>query len=476
MRDKHRVLDVYFAYSTRLALGKDLFAKEHEGEASVSSSFITSMARAAKMLAMNSLQLKPSDGFLHGLHHYYNQEFLTMTFRFLTQTKKIKSASMMSALLGFALWSPTFAAPTAAPTAAPKPSPKPTPKATPKPTATPKPKSSPTPKPTLSPTPVVAPSAAAPSATPVATSSTPTSGAASAAVVATVNKEKVLKRDVDRLIEVARLSDKTLQGNSEAAKTKVSLLRQQIIDDRIDVLLWTQEATRRKIVPAKTDLDKIVAQNRSAFRSQERWLEFLNGRSEAEYKKTIGQEMAIIELFARLTADVKVSEDEIQTYYNANKDQFKAPEMVRVHHIFLVLPKSAEAAEQSRVLAQAGEVMKKAQATGANFEALAREYSQANDVMEDSGGLPLFWRGGTRLPKEFVDASFAGQVGQVVGPVRTDMGVHIIKIDEKVPSGPTPLSVDIKRDIRLAMKTRKNDELLKSLLSELRKKADITRS
>lgn len=290
-----------------------------------------------------------------------------------------------------------------------------------------------------------------------------------------MNNEKIFKSDIDRLLKVARTSDKSLQGDSVEARKKLEDVRQQLIASRIDLILWMQEAKRRKIVPAQGDVDQFVAQNKSQFRTNAQWVEFLNGRSEADYRKTIAQEMAIAELFARLTADVNVTDEEVRAYYDANKDKFQVPEMVRVHHIFFILPKNADQTEKSRVLAQANDVLKKAQAPGANFEALAREYSQANDVMKDSGGLPLFWRDGTPLPKEFQDAAFGGKAGQVVGPVQTGMGLHIIKIDEKIPSGPAPLSVDIRRDIRLALKTQKNDTLLNNFLADLNMKADIKR-
>ena len=370
----------------------------------------------------------------------------------------IKIASFVT---GAFLVNAANAAPIAAPTPKPKPKAVATPKPTPKPAATPKPV---TPSSTA---PVTAPVAAAAS-TPVAASSV-----SAAEAVAMVNGEAILKKDVERLLKVAIARSKNLQGDSDEAKKKVADARQQIVTDRIDLALWTQEAKRRKVMPAKADIDKTVAQNKTAFRDNASWVKFLNGRSEADYRRTVSQEMAVTELFTRLTADIKVSDEDIKTYYDANRDKFKAPEMVRVHHIFFISPNSASATEQERVLNQANEVLKRAQAPNANFEALARENSQADDVMDDSGGLPLFWRDRIPLPKEFQDAAFAAETGQIVGPVKTEMGLHIIKIDEKVPSGPAPLTNSLKNDIRFALTTQKNDALLKTTLNDLKTKADI---
>ena len=64
--------------------------------------------------------------------------------------------------------------------------------------------------------------------------------------------------------------------------------------------------------------------------------------------------------------------------------------------------------------------------SGANFAELAREYSQDPGSAQNGGDLGWFGKG--MMVKPFEDAAFAAKVGQIVGPVRTQFGLHIIKV------------------------------------------------
>ena len=70
--------------------------------------------------------------------------------------------------------------------------------------------------------------------------------------------------------------------------------------------------------------------------------------------------------------------------------------------------------------------------SGDNFEDLANIHSQdpSNQVTPDSGrGGDLGWFGKGQMVKAFEDAVFKANPGSVVGPVLTNFGYHIIKVD-----------------------------------------------
>jgi len=103
-----------------------------------------------------------------------------------------------------------------------------------------------------------------------------------------------------------------------------------------------------------------------------------------------------------------------QAYYDANLDSFKVDEVTASH---ILVEKEATAQE---ILAKLE--------SGEKFEDLAKEYG--TDGTKDQGGsLGTFGRG--RMVKEFEDAVFAMERGEISEPVKTEFGYHIIMLADK---------------------------------------------
>jgi peptidyl-prolyl cis-trans isomerase D len=105
-------------------------------------------------------------------------------------------------------------------------------------------------------------------------------------------------------------------------------------------------------------------------------------------------------------------------------DQRKsAGEYVLARHILFPLQGDTNA-----VKAEAQSVALQAR-SGRDFSALARQYSKDPGSAAQGGELPWFGKGAMVAP--FEQAAFKAKVGEVVGPVRTQFGLHLIKVEAR---------------------------------------------
>jgi peptidyl-prolyl cis-trans isomerase C len=292
-------------------------------------------------------------------------------------------------------------------------------------------------------------------------------------IAATVNKDKIERADLERLVESARQLNPALKGDTPASKAALQAARARILDNLIDNRLFYQETVRRKIVPAPAAVNQQIADFKKQFPDNAAFLNFLKtgGKTEADFRRVVIEQLAINELSDRLKADITVSDAEVKTYYTTHASEFQVPETVRAHHILLRTTKTASAADKAKVRARTVDLMKKTQAKGADFEALARQFSEDPSAVQDGGDLGLFSR--EEITKPFTDAAFAASKGQIVGPVETELGYHIIRVDEKTPAHTAPLDKTLTGIVRAALLKQKISQKLETTIAGLKKTATI---
>ncbi|WP_243298762.1 peptidylprolyl isomerase [Bacillus litorisediminis] len=117
-----------------------------------------------------------------------------------------------------------------------------------------------------------------------------------------------------------------------------------------------------------------------------------------------------------MASDIEITEEEMQTYFEENKDMFAQAEQVQASHILV----------EDEATAQ--EVKEKLEA-GEDFAALAKEYSTDTASAEAGGDLGFFGKG--EMAEPFEEAAFSLEVNQISDPVKTEHGFHIIKVTDK---------------------------------------------
>jgi peptidyl-prolyl cis-trans isomerase D len=125
----------------------------------------------------------------------------------------------------------------------------------------------------------------------------------------------------------------------------------------------------------------------------------------------------------QVAASVEVTDEALRGAYAKSKSQFVTPEKRRASHILIKVsdPKDGPAA-----LAKAQQVLAEAK-SGKDFAALARQYSE--DPGSAAQGGDLGWAERSYFVGPFSDAVFSMQPGEIRGPVKTQFGYHIIKLD-----------------------------------------------
>lgn len=116
-----------------------------------------------------------------------------------------------------------------------------------------------------------------------------------------------------------------------------------------------------------------------------------------------------------------------QEAFEKNKSDYAQEEEVRAQHILLMVKPGASEEDAKKVEAKIEEIKKKA--SSGDFGKLASQVSEDPGSKVKNGDLGFFSRG--KMVKEFDEVVFSAPVGQVMGPVRSPFGYHLIKVTEK---------------------------------------------
>lgn len=194
-----------------------------------------------------------------------------------------------------------------------------------------------------------------------------------------------------------------------------------------------------------------------SYRSFSKYGEELKLEETEEFKRVMENarkeflaQMAISEVMK----DVSVSEEEIKAFYEENPHHFQKGETVSAKHILV-----SEEEECNKILA----AIKSGEKT---FEDAAKESSTCPSGQK-GGDLGAFGKG--QMVKEFEDAAFAAEIGDVVGPVKTQFGYHLIKVEAKNEASVVPFE-EVRFQIEKTLVQQKQNRVYSDKAAELREK------
>ena len=155
-------------------------------------------------------------------------------------------------------------------------------------------------------------------------------------------------------------------------------------------------------------------------------------------------------------SEVVVSEQDLQKFYDTNKAaQFTEEQQVQARHILFLVSDNVSEEEKGRIRTGAEAVLKRAK-SGEDFAALAEEYSEDTATAENGGDLGLFAQG--RMVKPFEEAAFSLAAGEISDLVETTYGFHIIKVEAIQPERVQPLD-EIAEEVTETLRTQGSREV-----------------
>lgn len=257
--------------------------------------------------------------------------------------------------------------------------------------------------------------------------------------VATIDGEEITK---DELYE-----NLVSQYGASALSTMIS-------DKIVDL-----EAKKEDIKITDKEIDKEMKTLIESYGDEETFEQQLatTGATKSTLEKDIVKYLQTVKL---LEPRIKISDEEINTYFKENKDSLAQEEQVEASHILV----------ESK--AEAKDIIEKL-ADGKKFADLAKEYSTDTASAEKGGELGFFGKG--EMAEEFEKVAFSLEKGKISDPVKTSYGYHIIKVTDKKAAKKANLK-DSKTDIVATLKNEKLQTEYTTWLTEKQKDYDIYNS
>jgi peptidyl-prolyl cis-trans isomerase C len=262
-------------------------------------------------------------------------------------------------------------------------------------------------------------------------------------------KREARPKALDQLI-----TEKLLEA--EIKKVDIKVTEQDVIDH------LTEIAERQRRPMSLEDFKKRLAAMGQDFEEIKKQL---LGSDGIKYKKLIDSKIA---------GKVKVTDKDIEKYYNDNKKKFEHPELCRASHI-LISPDKTEAATdpngaKAKAKAKAEKLLKELKGGNADFAAIAKANS-SDTFSATKGGDLGFFKKGVMVPP-FDKAAFSMKPGEISDVVETQYGFHIIKVAERKDAGTTPLE-EAKEEIRQILLQEQQKKYSDEYFKSLKAKANI---
>ncbi len=203
---------------------------------------------------------------------------------------------------------------------------------------------------------------------------------------------------------------------------------------------------RDQVQPSEEDLEAFYQAHRDDYMTEE--------KVAIEYVVLSLEEMA---------KQVKVTEEELKRFYEENKASWTLPEERNASHILIKVAADASEEEVEAARKKAVELLEQVR-KGESFEELAKKASDDAGSRENGGSLGWFARG--FMVPGFDEKVFEMEKGELAGPVRTTFGWHIIRLNDIRPARVEPFE-QVRKKVEEAYRKKEAEALYYDKADEL---------
>lgn len=313
-----------------------------------------------------------------------------------------------------------------------------------------------------------------------------------------VNDTVITKAEFDKTFdkEVDNSVFKNFGGASNFIKSDDNIMyvifKEKIVNELVVKALIDAEIAKRGIEISDDDIKAEMKSIIDKVGSKEELSKILKQRgvSNADFTDDLKNQIRIKKLVSSIS-NIKISDSDIQKYYNEHKAEFTHGEQVRASHILISadtlqlirqlkaknknitpeeLNKKVDEIKAAQ-LAKAEKILAEVKANPENFEKIAQKESEDKVSGERGGELGFFAK--EAMVPEFSNAAFAMKPNTISETlVVSPYGYHIIKVTDRIAPGTTPL-VKVKDEIKFYLETQEQLKVLKNLTTGLMKSAKI---
>ncbi len=294
-------------------------------------------------------------------------------------------------------------------------------------------------------------------------------------IIAIVNDTVITQSDLDKTI--AGIKSQLMATNAPIPAQDV--LRKQVLEQIINRKLQLQAAEQAGVRIKDEQMDKaisnIAAGNKMSVADLYQRV-VAQGMTKEDYRKEIREEMTLQQIAQQEAgAKISITPEEVKSFLRAKSWQkdSSAPAVkeYRIEDLIVLLPETASADQIAAAKKQADDLVTKAQ-QGTSYSAIASAEA-ANKSVEESD---LGWRKLSEIPSAFATKVDAMKKGNIIGPIQTANGFHIIHLVDKresTASAANNAGAPTESEAQQMLYQRKMDAAVKKWVARLRNQAVI---